>query len=72
MMTIARLFDHFIPAASRAFAPDPIDHPDLGAMSLRELADLPFPRPAPREEDHDAIGARLMQPPEPHEIRPAA
>ncbi len=24
---------------------DPIDHPAIKAMTLRELADLPFPRP---------------------------
>ncbi|HEX9858717.1 MAG TPA: hypothetical protein VGA75_10195 [Paracoccaceae bacterium] len=30
---------------ARAMIPDPIDHPDIRAMTLRELADLPFPRP---------------------------
>lgn len=27
---------------------DPLSHPALRAMSARELADIPFPRPAPR------------------------
>ena len=30
-------------------APDPLDHPDLRRMSLRELADLPVPRPGGEE-----------------------
>lgn len=29
----------------REMIPDPIDHPDIRSMTLRELADLPFPRP---------------------------
>lgn len=44
---------HFMTEALRrrlspgeAPAPDPLDHPDLRRMSLRELADLPMPRPA--------------------------
>ena len=33
---------------TRAAPPtEPLDHPVLRAMSLRELADLPIPRPAP-------------------------
>lgn len=33
-------------------APDPLDHPALRRMSLRELADLPVPRPeGPGSED---------------------
>ena len=71
MTFLSQLFDRFFPA-DPILESDLIDHPVFQAMSLRDLADLPFPRPTPREEDHDAIGARLMQPPEPHEIRPAA
>jgi hypothetical protein len=26
---------------------DPLSHPDIARMSMRELADLPFPREAP-------------------------
>jgi hypothetical protein len=34
-------------SAPRLASPrDPIDHPALRAMSLRELADLPMPRPS--------------------------
>ncbi len=25
-------------------APDPIDHPDIRALSMRDLADMPLPR----------------------------
>ncbi len=31
-------------------APDPFDHPALRRMSLRELADLPAPRPSAVDE----------------------
>lgn len=34
---------------TEASAPDPIDHPALRHLSPRELADLPFPRPGPRQ-----------------------
>jgi hypothetical protein len=30
----------------RPAAGDPLDHPDIARMSLRELADLPLPRPS--------------------------
>ncbi len=28
---------------------DPLSHPALRAMNARELADIPFPRPVPRD-----------------------
>ena len=44
-------------------APDPLDHPALRGMSLREIADLPVPRPAgPGASDRDGVAS----------IRPAA
>jgi hypothetical protein len=39
------------PAASAAPPPEPdlLDHPVFAAMTRRELADLPLPRPASRD-----------------------
>lgn len=34
--------------AGAADADDPMAHPELRAMSTRELADIPFPRPTRR------------------------
>lgn len=34
--------------AEARYVRDPLTHPALKAMSARELADIPFPRPAPR------------------------
>jgi hypothetical protein len=43
MMNFRRLFRT---REALAFGvPDILDHPDLRRMTLRELADLPFPRP---------------------------
>lgn len=33
-------------ACSSCISPEPLDHPSLSAMSLRELADLPIEPPA--------------------------
>ena len=33
--------------AEARYAGDPLSHPVLKAMSARELADMPFPRPSP-------------------------
>jgi hypothetical protein len=33
-----------------ARAADPIDHPDIAAMDLRKIADLPLAPPRPRTE----------------------
>jgi hypothetical protein len=41
MSFLKRLF------ATLEASPDPIDHPDLRGLSLRDLADLPWPRPDP-------------------------
>lgn len=35
-------------SAGTSDADDPMAHPELRAMSAGELADIPFPRPAPR------------------------
>ena len=54
-------------AVARQFAPtdpldyDCIDHPLLQGMSLRELADLPFPRPSAPEFQADLPLADLPQ-----------
>lgn len=32
--------------ADARYAADPLDHPVLKAMTARELADVPFPRPS--------------------------
>ena len=37
--------------------PDVLDHPDLRRMTLRELADLPLPRPAFGQSDDAKTGA---------------
>ena len=68
-------------AVARLFAPadtldtDYIDHPLLQGMSLRELADLPFPRPEAPEFQTDSPLADLPQvahiaPAEPHPPTP--
>lgn len=70
---LARLssgFGLYVPAGINE--PDPIDHPAFHGLSLRELADLPFPRPDPREEVADALGPEETPPSEPHDLRPAA
>ncbi len=42
MITLRRLFRR---SEALPFEPaDPLDHPDLQRMTLRELADLPLPR----------------------------
>lgn len=54
-------------AVARLFAPadtldyDCIDHPLLQGMSLRELADLPFPRPEAPEPQANESRANLPQ-----------
>ena len=75
--SVARLF-----APAHALESDCIDHPLLQGMSLRELADLPFPRPlAPElqtpEFEADLPLADLPQttaiaPAEPHPPAPEA
>lgn len=35
---------------------EPLDHPDLGRLSLRDLADLPLPRPEPRQSSAATLG----------------
>lgn len=72
MTFLTRLVSYVFPAAQEAMEPDLIDHPIFRAMSPRDLADLPFPRPAPREWSEDGIEAEATQPVEPYEIRPAA
>ena len=47
-----------------SFEPDLIDHPAFAGMSLRDLADLPFPRHSSRDEDVDAVSASETLPPE--------
>ena len=60
---LSRIFDALsFDAPVVACEPDPIDHPDFGGMSLRDLADLPFPRPASRAEAPDAVGEGEPQP----------
>ena len=70
-------------AVARLFAPadtldyDCIDHPILQGMSLRELADLPFPRPEVPESLAPESLADLPQvaaivPAEPHPPAPEA
>jgi hypothetical protein len=39
---------------------DPIDHPDLRRMTVRELADLPFPRPDPNACADPAFRAKCV------------
>ena len=52
-------------------AADPGDHPALRTLSPRDLADLPFPRPA-GQGGRDGLGGREPQEPEPDDLRPAA
>lgn len=37
-------------------APDPLDHPALRGMSLRDLADLPLPRPQASAAEGGDVG----------------
>jgi hypothetical protein len=47
MITLRRLFTRTeVPAFD---PPDPLDHPDLQRMTMRELADLPLPRLGSRQ-----------------------
>jgi hypothetical protein len=52
------------PTRSEYLAPDPLDHPAIRAMDLRQLADLPLPErsPAnvaePQDARHDGTLAR--------------
>ena len=63
-------------AVARLFAPadtldaDYIDHPLLQGMSLRELADLPFPRPEAPEPLADLPQVAQIAPAEPHPPTP--
>lgn len=50
---------------------DPGDHPALRRLSPRELADLPFSRPAGKGGS-DQLGEREPQTPVPDDLRPAA
>ena len=55
--------------------PDAWDEPAIRRMSPRELADLPWPAPAPRQGEAVALGRGEppQEPPEePHDLRPAA
>ena len=47
-----RTLAHHLAAAAQAPArgTDPIDHPAIAAMNLREIADLPLAPPHPRAE----------------------
>ena len=47
-----------------SFEPDLIDHVAYAGMSLRELADLSFPRHPSRGADPDAVIASETPPPE--------
>lgn len=55
-----------------SFEPDLIDHPAFAGMSLRDLADLPFPRHPSRDEDEDAVIASEPPPQEPDALSHAA
>ncbi len=55
-----------------SFEPDLIDDPAFAGMSLRELADLPFPRHPSRGADEDAVIASEPLPLETHAIPHAA
>ncbi len=55
-----------------SFEPDLIDHPAFAGMSLRDLADLPFPRHPSRDADQDAVSASEPQPPESDAVPHAA
>jgi hypothetical protein len=75
--TMLRLLSRILDALSFdapvvACDPDPIEHSVFRGMSLRDLADLPFPRPTSRGEDEDAVGAHVPQLSEPNAIRAAA
>lgn len=52
-------------------APDPLDHPALRGLGLREIADLPLPRPA-GETGADGLGSARTPSQEPDDLRPAA
>lgn len=53
---------------TEAPAPDPLDHPALRRMSLRELADLPLPRAV--QPEVDALGPDEPRTPESDAVHP--
>jgi hypothetical protein len=55
-----------------SFEPDLIDDPAFAGMSLRDLADLPFPRHSSRDAEEDAVMASEPLPLEPYETPHAA
>jgi hypothetical protein len=48
-MSLLKFFLSEIISAAEAKADDPLAHPEIAAMSQRELADLPLPYPASRQ-----------------------
>jgi hypothetical protein len=59
-------------SSPEAADPEPLDHPALQRLGLRELADLPLPRPGAGPEAADALAPVQIPSPEPHERRSAA
>jgi hypothetical protein len=63
LFALGRLFDRDIDSAGASqdrAPPDPLDHPELKRLSLREIADLPLNRG--RQEDCEVSPARAAPP----------
>lgn len=52
-MSLLKFFWNKTPPATDGKSDDPLSHPDISAMSQRQIADLPLGLPAPKPTRHE-------------------